>query len=132
LHRCNSLLIQARHRHAAGNGTLWMTVLDIHIFTRALSPASTGAHRVAMTAPARAAAADEVARTVARLGMQPDLLRALATRAAAAADALLWRSAGAPAFRDRVHTDAVRLRAAADTLDAALDALRRYAADLPR
>ncbi|HEU5005568.1 MAG TPA: hypothetical protein VFT67_01280 [Jatrophihabitantaceae bacterium] len=85
-----------------------------------------------MTAPARAAAADEVAKLVARLDMQPDLIRALAARAAAAADALLWRSAGATAFRDRVHADAVRLRTAADTLDAALDALRRYAAGMPR
>jgi hypothetical protein len=38
LHRCNSLFIQARHRRAAGNGTLWMTVLDIHIFVPALLP----------------------------------------------------------------------------------------------
>lgn len=104
-----------------------MTVLDIHIFTRAVSPAHAGADGVAMTAPGHAAAADEVARLVARLGMQPDLVRALAARSAAVADALLWRSAGATVFRDRVHADAVRLRAAADTLDAALDLLRRYA-----
>jgi hypothetical protein len=104
--------------------------LDIHIFVPALSPATAGAHGVVMTAPGRAAAADEAARLVARLGMQPELVRALATRAAAVADALLWHSPGATAFRDRVHADAVRLRAAADTLDAAMDQLRRYAAGL--
>jgi hypothetical protein len=132
LHRCNSLFIQARRRRATGNGTLWTTALDIHIFVRALSPAIAGAHRVVMTAPTPAAAANEVARLVAQLGMQPELLRALAGRAAAVADALLWQSAGATAFRDRVHADAVRLRAAADTLDAAMDLLRRYASGVPR
>jgi hypothetical protein len=85
-----------------------------------------------MSAPVPAAAADEIARLVARIGMQPDLVRALAVRAAAVADALLWHSAGATAFRDQVHTDAVRLRGAADSLDAAADVLRRYASGLPR
>lgn len=98
-----------------------------------LSCADGGAHGVVMTAPVAAgAAADEVARLVARLSMQPDLLRALATRAAALADALLWHSAGATAFRDRVHADAVRLRTAADGIDGAVDLLRRYASSLPR
>ena len=107
-------------------------MLDIHIFVRALSRQDTGAHRVRMTAPVPAAAADEVARLVARLGMQPELLRALAARAAAVADALLWHSAGATTFRDRVHADALRLRAAADGLDYAADLLRRYASGLAR
>lgn len=85
-----------------------------------------------MSAPFPAAMGPAVDATVAArladgLLLQPEAVRAVATRAALVAEALPWHSPAATAFRERVSGTACALRAAADRLDDAVGLLQRYA-----
>jgi len=76
-----------------------------------------------------AAALEAVAR---RVGGHADDLRNRASRLAAAAEGVRWRSTAATAFRGDVHDLACRFRGAAGEVDDAAHALRQHAAAVRR